>query len=216
MNPIKIGKDPNNYYAYLAFYFKNGFWYDVGWAMLDDSRTYIDIIWVKPEFKNLGIGTAIIEFINNDLGYNIKPDIYKNRTKEGKAFFKLKKNPKSKRNKKFLRKKSKKNNPENPYFDSIKKVLKFQRNLNTQNMDYKFPDIKEWVAVNWKPDEGTFDVYKLLYVTIQKRIVNSQDESIFVRSRLNSEYDLAWRNFLERINEISDKYGYIDLEKLTK
>lgn len=85
INPIKVIKDPKNIYAYSAFYFNEGIWQDVGWAVLDDSRKFIDVIWIKPKFKGLGIGTAIINFIENDIGYEIKTD-YK--TKEGKQFFK--------------------------------------------------------------------------------------------------------------------------------
>lgn len=103
-NPnIRVIKDPKNIYAYSAFYFENGSWNDAGWAMLDDTRKYIDVIWVKPEFKNKGIGTAIVNFIDSDLGYKIKPDSYKNRTKEGKSFFsKIEKNKKNPSNFKTL------------------------------------------------------------------------------------------------------------------
>lgn len=94
LSPIRVNKDPRNIYAYEAFYFKDGTWWEAGWAMLDDSKSYVDVIWIKPEFKKLGIGTSIIKFINNDLGYDVKSDIYKNRTKEGKIFVKkLKRNP---------------------------------------------------------------------------------------------------------------------------
>ena len=101
-NLIRIIKDPKNIYAYSAFYFDEGIWQDAGWAVLDDSRKFIDVIWIKQEFKGKGIGTAIVNFIENDIDYEIKTD-YK--TKEGRQFFKkigrssspklLRKNPSS-------------------------------------------------------------------------------------------------------------------------
>lgn len=115
-----------------------------------------------------------------------------------------------------MKKKKFRNPEENPYIKSIRQVLKIQKELETHNIRYEFPDIKEWVVINWEPEEGTFDVYKLLYVTIQKRIADSKKENLFSMGNINKEYEIAWGKFFELIRKLSDKYGYIDLEKLVK
>lgn len=110
--------------------------------------------------------------------------------------------------------KSKQKNPKNPYLVDLKKVIKFQKQLDAYNVRNQFPDIKEWVAINWKADEGTYDIYKLLYITIQKRIAEYNKEHIFSLGNLNQKYDEAWGKFFELVKKLSNNYGYINLKDL--
>lgn len=107
-------------------------------------------------------------------------------------------------------------NPKNPYIKDLKKVIEFQKQLDSYNVRNQFPDIKEWVAINWKADEGTYDVYKLLYITIQKRIAEYNKENLFTMGNLNQKYDEAWGKFFELVKKLSNNHGYINLKDLIK
>lgn len=119
---------------------------------------------------------------------------------------------------KTTRKMSKSNlnvrNPKNPYIDSIKRVLKYQKELQSFNTRNKIPDLEKWTVKNWEPNEGAYDVLKLLKSTIDKRIADSTGENIFSRAQTDKENEMRWGKFFELIRYLSENYGYINLQEL--